>query len=70
MLGGIESGFRADCGFEISWGSFFRMSQRPLENAMDDEIGIATNGRSEVGIFVEAESEMAERVRSVTSLFE
>ncbi len=70
MLLRVERGFRADSGLDISRGSFIRMSERPFENAMDDEIGIATNGRSEVGIFVEAESEVAERIRSVTSLLE
>ncbi len=46
------------------------MSERPFEDAMDDEIGITANGRSEMRVFVEAKSEMAERIGGVTSLLE
>src|SRR5256886_8181649 len=37
---------------------------------MDDEVGITPNGRSEMGVLVEAESKMAERLGGVTSLLE
>src|SRR5437879_13318177 len=37
---------------------------------MNDEVGITPDGRSEMGVLVEAESEMAERLGGVASLFE
>src|SRR5580692_10478332 len=44
--------------------------ERPFQNAMDDEVGIASDGRSEMRIFIEAQSEMAERLRRVAGLLE
>ena len=36
------------------------MFESPFQNAVDNEVRIATNGRSEMRIFIEAQSEMAE----------
>src|SRR5437879_6226039 len=52
------------------WRSTVGMLERPFQNAMNDEVGITTNGRSEVGVLVEAESKMAERLGGVASLLE
>src|SRR5258708_20740367 len=46
------------------------MLERPFQNAMNDEVGIAPNGRSEMGVLVEAEGEMSERLRGVAGLVE
>src|SRR5260370_1235027 len=46
------------------------MLERPFQNAMNDEVGIAPNGRSEMGVLVEAEGEMSERLRGVAGLLE
>src|SRR5437868_6323009 len=46
------------------------MRESPLQNAVDDEVWIAPNGRSEVRVLVEAKCEMAERIRCVTGLLE
>src|SRR5260370_27171621 len=53
-----------------SWRSSVRMLERPLKNAMNDEVGITPNGRSEMGVLIETESEMAERLGGVASLLE
>src|SRR5207245_9383672 len=53
-----------------SWRSILRMIERPFQNAMNDEVGIPPNGRSEMGVLVEAEGEMAERLGGVAGLFE
>src|SRR5258708_28504665 len=37
---------------------------------MHDEVGIAPDGRSEMGVFVEAKSEMAERLGGVAGLLQ
>src|SRR5437660_11946446 len=52
------------------WRSTVGMLERPCQNAMNDEVRITTNRRSEVGVLVEAESKMAERLGGVTSLLE
>ncbi len=70
VLVGIESGFGADGRFEIGRRFFVGMRERPLENAMNDEIGIATNGRSEMGVLIEAQREVAEGIGGVARLFE
>src|SRR5216684_3383689 len=46
------------------------MLERPFQNAMNDEVGISPNGRSEMGVLVEAEGEMAERLGGVTGLLQ
>src|SRR3989442_13165284 len=46
------------------------MRKSPLENAMDDQIRIAADGGGEVGVFVEAESEVAERLGGIAGLLE
>src|SRR5258708_26270928 len=46
------------------------MFERPLQNAMNDEVGIPANGRGEMRVLVEAEGEMSERLGGVASLFE
>src|SRR4029077_2344081 len=46
------------------------MFERPLQNAMNDEVGVAPNGRSEMSVLVEAEGEVAEGLGSVASLLE
>ncbi len=46
------------------------MLERPLQNAMNDEVGISANGRGEMRVLIEAEGEMAERLGGVASLLE
>src|SRR5689334_10486638 len=46
------------------------MFESPFQNAVDDEVRIATDGRSEMRIFVEAECEMAQRVSGVARLLQ
>src|SRR5579885_3550015 len=46
------------------------MRQSPFQDAMNNEIGIAANGRSEVSVFIETESEMAEGFGGVAGLLE
>src|SRR5260370_35220478 len=46
------------------------MIERPLQNAMNDEVGVSPNRRSEMGVLVEAEGEMTERLGGVARLFE
>src|SRR6266849_6514437 len=50
--------------------SIIQMLERPFQNAMNDEVGISPNGRSEMGVCVEAESEMAEWLGGVTGLLQ
>src|SRR5216684_6840495 len=46
------------------------MLERPFQNAMNDEVRISPNGRSEVCVFVEAERKMAERLGGVAGLLQ
>src|SRR5437868_1634942 len=46
------------------------MRERPLQRAMNDKVGVAADGRSEMRVLVEAQREVAERIRGVASLFE
>ena len=47
-----------------------RMIDSPLQNAMDDEVGISPNGRSEMRVFGEAKSEMPQGLGGITSLLQ
>ena len=60
MLLGVERGFGTNNGLDERGRRGVRMSDSPFQDAMDDEIGITANGRSEVGVLVKAESEVAE----------
>ena len=60
MLLGVERGFGANHGLDERGRRGVRMSDGPFQDAMDDEIGITANGRSEVGVFVEAKRKVAE----------
>src|SRR5437879_6439984 len=46
------------------------MIKSPLQNAMDDEVGISPNGRSEMRVFGEAKSEMPQGLGGITSLLQ
>src|SRR5712692_6242369 len=46
------------------------MLERPFQNAMNDEVRISPNGRSEMCVFVEAERKMAERLGGVAGLLQ
>jgi hypothetical protein len=70
MLLGIERGFGADDGLDERGRRGVRMSDGPFQDAMDDEIGITANGRSEVGVFVEAERKVAKRIGGVARLLQ
>src|SRR6266704_2868405 len=50
--------------------SLFWVSQRPLQNPMDDEVRIAADRRSEMGVFAEAQGEVAERFSGIAGLLE
>src|SRR5258708_34851463 len=51
-------------------GRILRMIESPLQNAMNDEVGISPNGRSEMRVLVEAEGEMPERLGGVAGLLQ
>src|SRR5438309_12012789 len=46
------------------------MIKSPLQNAMDDEVGISPNGRTEMRVFGEAKSEMPQGLGGITSLLQ
>src|SRR6266436_10422886 len=46
------------------------MVERPFQDSVDDEVGIASDGRSEMRVFVKAQREMAERFGGIASLLE
>src|SRR5713226_8842843 len=50
--------------------SLFWVSQGPFQCAMNDEVRIAANGRSEMGVFAEAQGEVAERFSGIAGLLE
>ena len=56
----VERGFCADNGLDERRRRSIGMSESPFEDAMNDEIGITANRRSEVRVFVEAKSEVTE----------
>src|SRR5215831_186232 len=60
----------ANGSLDVGGRLVFGVRDGPFEDAMNDEVGIAANGRSEVCVLVEAESEVAERIGGVASLFE
>src|SRR5450432_228600 len=47
-----------------------RMLESPFQNAMDDQVWVAADWRSEMSVLVEAQREMAQRLRGVTRLLE
>ena len=47
-----------------------RMIERPFQNAMNDEVRISPNGRSEMRVFVETEGEMPKRLGGVAGLLQ
>src|SRR5258708_32424814 len=46
------------------------MIESPFQNAMNDEVGISPNGRSEMRVLVEAEGEMPEGFGGVAGLLQ
>ena len=46
------------------------MIERPLQDAVDDEVGIAADWRREMRVLVKREREMAERIGRVSRLLE
>src|SRR5207245_6837864 len=50
--------------------NIFRMLESPLQNPMNDEVRISANGRSEMRVFVEAESEMPKGLGGVAGLLQ
>src|SRR5215469_15559791 len=70
MLLGVERRLGANGRLDVGGRLVFGVRDGPFEDAMNDEVGIAANGRSEVRVLVEAESEVAERIGGVASLFE
>ncbi len=70
MLLRIKSGFDADGRLDVRGGLRLRIGECPFEDAMNDEIGIAANGRGEMRVLIEAKSEVPERFRRVAGLFE
>ena len=51
-------------------GVAFGLLKRPFQNAMHDEVGVTANGRSEMGVFIEAQSKVSERFRRIAGLLE
>src|SRR5260370_38989093 len=51
-------------------GSILRMVESPLQNAMNDEVGISPNGRREMRVLVKAEGEMPEGLGGVAGLLQ
>src|SRR5258708_15400183 len=70
MLQRIDGGFDADDGLDVRRRGCFGIRERPFQDAVDDQVGIAANGRSEVGVFVEAKSEVAFGFGGIASLLE
>src|SRR5215467_1144184 len=46
------------------------MLQRPFQRAMDSQVRVTADGRSEMRVLVEAQREMAERIGGVARLLE
>src|SRR5258708_13707569 len=83
-LGGFCGDFfevfvRVECRFSAmrcrgvhlrTWRHILRMLERPLQNAMNDEVGISANGRGEMRVLIEAGGEMPERLGGLASFFE
>ena len=69
LPGAVSTATRSH-GLWIGRRRFVGMSERPFQGAMDDQIGIASDGRCEMGVFVEAEGKVAERVGSVARLLQ
>src|SRR5260370_35014730 len=51
-------------------GVIRRMIEGPLEKAMNEEVGISPNGRSEMRVLVKAEGEMPEGLGGVAGLLQ
>jgi hypothetical protein len=51
-------------------GGIFWMIECPFENAMDDQVRVAADGRSEMRVFVKTEGEVAERLGGIAGLLE
>src|SRR5216683_125738 len=65
-LGSLRCG-----GVRVGKGrSLFWVSQGPLQSPVDDEVRIAADGRSEMGVFAEAQGEVAERFSGIAGLLE
>ncbi len=50
--------------------SLLWVSQGPFQNPVDDEVRIAPDRRSEMGVFAEAQGEVAERFSGIAGLLE
>jgi len=71
----FAAAIRAECGFFLTWtgvggGLRLGMIERPLQDAMHDQVGIAADRRSEMRVLVEGQREMAERVGGVARLLQ
>src|SRR5260370_35784562 len=69
----VESGLGSlRCGgVRVGKGrSLFWVSQGPLQSPGDDEVRIAADGRSEMGVFAEAQGEVAEGFSGIAGLLE
>jgi hypothetical protein len=70
MLLGVERSLGAKGGLDEGGWLVVRMRDGPFQDAMNDEVRITADGRSEVSVLIEAESEMAEGLGGVASLLE
>src|SRR6266705_2688467 len=69
----VESGLGSPrCGgVRVRKGrSLFWVSQRPFQNPMHDEVRVAPDGRSKMGVLAEAQGEVAERFSGIAGLLE
>jgi len=70
MLQRIDGGFHADRGLDVRGHRGLGIGERPFQDAVNDQVGIAADGRSEVSVLVEAEREVAEGFGGVAGLLE
>lgn len=70
MLLGVKRSFRANSRLDVGGRLVVGMRDSPFQNAMNDEVRIAANGRSEMRVFIEAEREVAEGLGSIAGLLE
>src|SRR5262249_43243252 len=70
MPGRVKRGGRSDRRLEMVRRGRIRMRERPFQHAMNDEVRIAANWRSEMRVLAEAESEVPERIGGVARLLE
>src|ERR1700688_870191 len=69
----VSAAMGSDRGFFLAWtrvrcGLRLGMIERPLQDAVHDQVGIAADRRSEMRVLIEGQREMAERVGGITGL--